>query len=329
MNRETFTILYFFPILVPIDTFQIVLPTFIWQVGWVFNVGQCFWSRVSWQRYPFLYMDILTLEFWAKYGASFIFAKVQADPASAACPAQSCSLAMTSIAVAAGFCDAFLCLRVEAALSSWVEKAKGTVQSACHLSVADAGLHTRLRHCPVWRLSNMDPLDGRSTLWLSCEHRCERTKIERLPNVRNHQEGQGKENAARSLLNIATVSAAMLEQRIIAPRRHTALWPTSKKHPPSHRGLMETCYALLPYSVQPRQASSLSFWPCLSASTTPTSDEGTEVPHLPDDASSGKWHAVYQQSAQRSTACRTSSPPQSEQRPPDSPMPRVTKPPKS
>ena len=96
---------------------------------------------------------------------------------------------MTSITVATGICDAFLCLRVEEALSSWVEEAKGTFQSACHLGVADAGLHTRLRHSAVWRLINLEPIYGRSSWW---QRRWARTKIERPPHVRKQQEGQGK-----------------------------------------------------------------------------------------------------------------------------------------
>ena len=47
-----------------------------------------------------IYLDILTLEFWAIFGVSSIFTIVYADMASAACPSQSGSLALTSITFA-------------------------------------------------------------------------------------------------------------------------------------------------------------------------------------------------------------------------------------
>ena len=58
---------------------------------------------------------------------------------------------------------------------AWVKEEKGTIQSACHLGVADARLHTGLRHSAVWRLINLEPIYGRSSWW-----------------QRTQQEGQGK-----------------------------------------------------------------------------------------------------------------------------------------
>ena len=52
------------------------------------------------------YLDTLALDFSSNLGASSIFACVSADTASAACPAQSGSLAITSITSAAVICEA-------------------------------------------------------------------------------------------------------------------------------------------------------------------------------------------------------------------------------
>ena len=72
---------------------------------WMFNVWPSLWpcnvlEGVSTR------LDILTLEFWAIWGASFNFTWLYADTASAACPSQSGNLAMTSTAFAAVIWDA-------------------------------------------------------------------------------------------------------------------------------------------------------------------------------------------------------------------------------
>ena len=53
-----------------------------------------------------IYLDSLTLEFWAIWERPPIFTRVYADTASAACPSQSGNLAITSITFPAVICDA-------------------------------------------------------------------------------------------------------------------------------------------------------------------------------------------------------------------------------
>ena len=70
------------------------------SVHWIFNVWSSSRPCVSWKTYPYN-MDILTLEFWPIFGASSMLTWMWGITASAAYPAQSGSLAMTSVTVVA------------------------------------------------------------------------------------------------------------------------------------------------------------------------------------------------------------------------------------